>query len=101
MPSINDLVPQNARKIIGESSKLLPLSSHDIIQALKGEKVIIIANNARVKHVIPGILRAAKELDAIIAFELAKSEGNIKGGYTGMNPSFYAKTVFDYAEKVN
>lgn len=101
MSNINDLVPQNARKIIGTSSNILPLSSHDIMKALKGEKVIIIANNARVKHVIPGILRAAKELDAIIAFELAKSEGNLKGGYTGMNPSFYANTVFDYAEKAN
>ena len=33
--SLSDLVPQNARKIIGSASKLLPLSSHDIIKALK------------------------------------------------------------------
>lgn len=97
--NISDLVPQNARKIIGKSSKLCPLSSHDILRALKGEKVIIMACNARIKHVIPGIMRAAKELDAVISFELAKSEGNLKGGYTGMTPSIYARTVFDYAEK--
>lgn len=97
--SINDLVPENARKIIGKSSKLCPLSSHDILKPLKGDKVIIIACNARIKHVIPGIMRAAKELDAVISFELAKSEGNLKGGYTGMTPSLYSKIVFEYAEK--
>ncbi len=44
-------------------------------------------------------MRAAQELDAIIAFELAKSEGNLKGGYTGMDPYIFFDTIMGYAEK--
>ena len=38
------------------------------------------ACNTRIRHVVPGIMRAAEELDAIVGFEMAKSEGHIDGG---------------------
>jgi fructose-bisphosphate aldolase class II len=60
--------------------------------------MIIMACNTRIRHAIPGILRAAQELDAVVAFELAKSEGDVDGGYTGQDPETFFETVVDYAE---
>jgi fructose-bisphosphate aldolase class II len=97
---LQDLMPANARKKLGGASKLNVLSSHDVFRVLKDDKVIIMACNTRIKHVIPGIMRAAEDLDAVVCFELAKSEGNLKGGYTGMDPYKFADTVFGYAEAV-
>jgi fructose-bisphosphate aldolase class II len=45
-------------------------------------------------------MRAAEELDAPVAFELAKSEHGLDGGYTGLTPETYFKTVVNYAEEV-
>lgn len=98
--TLQELMPANARKKLGSASKLCVLSSHDVFRVLKDDRVIIMACNTRIKHVIPAIMRAAQDLDAVVCFELAKSEGNLKGGYTGMTPAIYADTVFAYAEEV-
>ncbi len=98
--TLQDLMPANARKKLGGASKLNVLSSHDVFRTLKDDKVIIMACNTRIKHVIPAIMRAAEDLDGVVCFELAKSEGNLKGGYTGMDPYKFADTVFGYAEAV-
>ena len=65
--------PENALRVIGEESKILLMNSKDILRAIFDEKIIIMACNARIPFVIPGIMRAAQELDAVVAFELAKS----------------------------
>ena len=83
--------PAQVAKKLGSASKVLLVSSDPVFRALKDHKVIIMACNTRIKHVIPGIMRAAQDLDAIIAFELAKSEGNLKGGYTGMDPYIFVR----------
>lgn len=98
--TLGDLMPANARKKLGNATRLKVLSSHDIFRVLRDEKIIIMACNTRIKHVIPGIMRAAEDLDAIVCFELAKSESNLKGGYTGMAPAGYADVVFGYAEQL-
>ena len=98
--TLQDLMPANARKKLGSASKLNVLSSHDVFRTLKEDKVIIMACNTRIKHVIPGIMRAAQDLDAVVCYELAKSESDLKGGYTGMTPAQYADVVFGYAEAV-
>jgi fructose-bisphosphate aldolase class II len=98
--TLQDLLPANAKKKLGSASKLNVLSSHDVFRVLKEDKVIIMACNTRIKHVIPGIMRAAQALDAVVCYELAKSESDLKGGYTGMTPAQYADVVFGYAEAV-
>ena len=98
--TLQELMPANARKKLGSASKLNVLSSHDVFRVLKEDKVIIMACNTRIKHVIPGIMRAAQDLDAVVCYELAKSESDLKGGYTGMTPAQYADVVFGYAEAV-
>lgn len=77
-------------------------------KALKDKKAIVMACNTRNPLPIPGIMRAAQELDAVIAFELSKREiylTNIEGLYpegdhslSGMTPKSYAEIVAKYAE---
>lgn len=94
-----DRIPENAKKKLGSGSKVCLVSGKDVFDVFKDEKVIIMACNTRIRHVIPGIMRAARDLDAIVAFELAKSEGDVDGGYTGMDPNTYSETVIGYAEE--
>ena len=61
--------------------------------------MIVMACNARIKHVIPGIMKAAEELDSVVAFELTRTEGGNDGGYTGQTPEIYFETIVDYAER--
>ncbi|KPK76527.1 MAG: fructose-bisphosphate aldolase [candidate division Zixibacteria bacterium SM23_73] len=96
---ILDLRPKHVLKNLGSKSRVCLLNSHDIFKVLMDEKVIIMACNARIKHVIPGIMRAAEELDSVVAFELAKSEGSVNGGYTGQTPQVFFETVVEYAEE--
>ena len=93
--------PQNVLARMGSSSKICPTNSKIILNALKDDPVIVMACNIRIKHVVPGIMRAAEELDAIVGFELARSEGNLKGGYTGMTPDLFVEMLLDYAEQIN
>jgi len=85
-----------AKKLAG--SKLLLINSQPVFQAFLDQSVIVMACNTRIKHVIPGILKAGKEMEAIVAFELAKSECNPEGGYTGFTPKSYVETILEYAE---
>ncbi len=83
------------------NSRVCLLNSKDILRVLKAEPVIVMACNTRIKHVIPGIMRAAEELDAVVAFELARSECSLEGGYTGFTPKLYAETVIGYAQETH
>ena len=97
---ILDLRPEHIQRKLGSKSKVCLLNSHDIFGVLKDEKVIVMACNTRIKHVIPGIMRAAEELDSIVAFELAKTEGSVTGGYTGQTPQIFFETIVGYAEEM-
>jgi fructose-bisphosphate aldolase class II len=94
-------IPANAAAKVPKGHPACPLNGHDVFKALSPHKVIVMACNIRIPSVIPGIMRAADELDAVVAFELAKTEGNVDGGYTGMNPEIFVSTILSYAEKVN
>lgn len=94
-----DLRPARVRERL-EDSRVCLLNSKDILRVLKDVPVIIMACNTRIKHVIPGIMRAAEELDAVVGYELAKSECDLKGGYTGFTPDLYFQTVTGYAAEV-
>jgi fructose-bisphosphate aldolase, class II len=100
MRTVLELRPPNALARLGDDSRVCLLNGKDVIRVLREDPVIIMACNARIKHVIPGIMRAAEDLDAAICFEIAKSEGDLDGGYTGMDPRAYWETVVGYAEEV-
>ncbi len=96
-----DKVPEKIRKILGKESAVCLLSGKDVFTALKDEKLIVMGCNPRIKHTIPGIMKAAEELDAVVAFELTKTEGGLDGGYTGLTPEIFCNTILEYAREFN
>ena len=99
--AMKKFVPPNAAAKVPKDHPACPLSGRDVFRALSSHKVIVMACNIRIPSVIPGIMRAADELGAVVAFELAKTEGNVDGGYTGMNPGIFVDTILSFAKKVN
>jgi len=95
------LRPDHIREKLGSKSKVCLLSSKPIFSVLKDRACIVMACNTRIKHVIPGIMRAARELEAVVAYELAKSECDLQGGYTGMTPTDFFEAIVDYAERLS
>lgn len=93
-----DFVPPIVRDRLGTESTVCLLSGQDVFLGLCHERMIVMAANPRISHVIPGIMRAAQELDAVVAFELTRTEGGIDGGYTGQTPESFSTTVLSYAE---
>ena len=88
-------------KKFGTDNKVCAINLKDIMTVFKHERIILMACNIRIKHVVPGIMRAAKDLNAIVGFELAKSEGDLNGGYTGQTPDIFTEMLFEYAERTN
>ncbi|MDO9538304.1 MAG: class II fructose-bisphosphate aldolase [Thermoplasmata archaeon] len=78
-----------------------PIPGDIMFRSLKDQGVIIMAANARMtRGVARGIFRAAQDLDAPIMFEIARSECNQDGGYTGMKPIDYAKQIQLAADEI-
>lgn len=92
--------PDNIKEKLGSQSRVCLINGHDVFRNIRDEKIIVMACNTRLKAVIPGIMKAAKETDSLVAFELAKSESDLKGGYTGMTPQMYFETLVAYAEEI-
>jgi fructose-bisphosphate aldolase, class II len=95
--SLKRFIPENALQAIPAGNPACPVNGHDVYQTLAAHKTIVMACNIRIPLVIPGIMRAARELDAVVAFELAKTEGDLKGGYTGLTPELFVETILKAA----
>ncbi len=95
-----DMRPENIKAKLGAKSKTCLINGRDIFENIRDDKIIIMACNTRIKHVIPGIMKAAMETDSLVAFELAKSEADLKGGYTGMTPQDYFDVIVEYADEI-
>ena len=77
-----------------------PISGDTLIKAMDGQKTIIMAANVRMtRGVSKGIMRAAKDWDSAVIFEIARSESDLSGGYTGMTPEMYKKDVEKASEE--
>ncbi len=94
-----DAVPERIRKKLGTKSEIALLNGKDVFTRLRDEQTIVMACNTRIKHVIPGIMKAAEELDAVVAFELTPTEGGLDGGYTGQTPESFFDAIIDYADQ--
>jgi len=74
-----------------------PISGKLMFNALRDKDVIAMAVNVRIRHCLHGVMEAAKEADAAIIFEIAKSET----GYTAQSPEEYANYVKEIAHKID
>ncbi len=99
--TLQELVPEKIKSRLGSKSTICLLNGKDVFSSLRHEPVIVMACNTRIRHVIPGIMKAAEELDAVVAFELTQTEGGLDGGYTGQTPRIFFDTVIDYADRCN
>jgi fructose-bisphosphate aldolase class II len=95
---LHDKISPRIQKLFGTDCKACLLDGGTVYRHISDSPFIIMACNPRIKHVIPGIMRAAEELDAVIAFELTATEGGMDGGYTGQTPQQFVTTVMEYAE---
>jgi len=71
-----------------------PVSGSTIFGGISGQKTIIMAANTRIATVARGIFKAAKDTDSAVFMELARSECDLEGGYTGLTPK-------DFSEKMS
>lgn len=75
-----------------------PMPGKILFDRVRDRNTIIMAVNTRVTAgVARGIFRAAKAMDSAVIFELARSESNLEGGYTGLLPGDFAKNTMDAA----
>ncbi|MDR3165138.1 MAG: class II fructose-bisphosphate aldolase [Synergistaceae bacterium] len=82
--------PLNVQAKFG-GSELGLVSGRDIATAAKETGTIVLAGNARNALVIKGLLKAAKELDAPVLIELAKSESAYCGATYDNIPEYALK----------
>ena len=92
-------VPDKIRSLLGSDSTICLLNGKDVFSALRDENLIVMACNTRIRHAIPGIMKAAEELNAVVAFELTRTEGGLDGGYTGQTPQVFFRSIIEYAEQ--
>lgn len=93
-------IPDHVKPLLGSDSKVCIINGAVAFNYAGSTPFIIMGCNPRIKHVIPGIMRAAEELDALVAFELSATEGGLDGGYTGQTPEMFVQTVIEYAESL-
>ena len=77
-----------------------PISGSAILRGVSGQKTIVMAANARVATVAQGIFKAAKDTDSAVFLELARSESDLKGGYTGLTPQAFSDRMRKAASEV-
>ncbi|MCL7414623.1 MAG: class II D-tagatose-bisphosphate aldolase, non-catalytic subunit [ANME-2 cluster archaeon] len=67
---------------------------------LKDKDTIILAANPRIALVNKGIFQAAKDMDAALIVELARSECDLMGGYSGQKPADFSRMAGEAAREV-
>jgi fructose-bisphosphate aldolase, class II len=75
-----------------------PISGSTIFKGITGQKTIVMAANTRVAMVAQGIFRAARDADSAVFMELARSESDLKGGYTGLTPHDFGEKMREAAK---
>lgn len=99
--SLLDLRPENFRKAFPDS-KVLAVNGKDIIRSAMDEASpwVAMACNTRHETSIYGLVQASMELDAPVIYEIALSESDMQGGYTGMDPRQYIEAVVRINEEL-
>ena len=78
-----------------------PISGKKVFNVLKNEECIILACNPRIiPGVAKGVFRAAKDMDAALIMELARTECNQHTGYTGLTPESFSKFLLEANNEV-
>jgi len=77
-----------------------PIDGKKIYNSLKDKNLAILATNIRIiPGVLEGIFQAAKELNSVVIIQAAKSECNLKDGYTRLTPGELIEQAMIVSEK--
>ena len=68
-----------------------PIPGSTILPGVSGQKTIVMAANTRIATVAKGYSRQQKTPIRQYFMELARSECDLKGGYTGLTPRIFQK----------
>ncbi len=74
-----------------------PIPGSTILGGISGRRAIVMAANIRIATVAQGIFRAAKDTDSAVFMELARSECDLNGGYTGFTPGTFSEKMHEAA----
>jgi fructose-bisphosphate aldolase class II len=78
-----------------------PVSGEKVYTALRDKDCIVMAANMRfIPGIADGVLRAAKDTNTPVIIEIARSESDLKGGYTGYTPKDFAERIMAAAARV-
>ncbi len=77
-----------------------PIAGSTILNGIAGNNAIVMAANTRIATVAQGIFQAAKDTDSVVFMELARSECDLNGGYTGMTPADFSEKMQKAAQAV-
>ncbi len=78
-----------------------PLPGKKVFNALKDKRCIILACNPRITiGVAKAVFKSAKDMDAALIMELARTECNHKVGYTGLTPATFAENLKKANEEI-
>ena len=75
-----------------------PIPGSTILGGISGKKTIVMAANIRIATVAQGIFKAAKDTDSAVFMELARSECDLNGGYTGFTPKTFSEKMNEAAK---
>ncbi|MBL7055001.1 class II fructose-bisphosphate aldolase [Candidatus Woesearchaeota archaeon] len=82
-------------------NEMKPISGKKIFKALKDQNCIVLACNPRIiPGIAKGIFRAAKDMDAALLMELARTECNHHTGYTGLTPETFSRFLIEANDEV-
>ncbi len=86
---------------MNKMSDYTPISGKKVFDALRDNGCIIMAANTRfIPGIAKGILRAAKDTNSPVIIEIARSECDLSGGYTGYTPKDFADRIISIAREV-
>lgn len=78
-----------------------PMSGEELFNGVRDKDCIVLAANTRyMPGTAKGILKAAKETDTPVLIEIARSECDLDGGYTGYTPETFAERIKEVANEV-
>jgi fructose-bisphosphate aldolase, class II len=77
-----------------------PIPGSVILNGIAGHRTIVMAANTRIATVAEGIFQAARDTDSAVFMELARSESDLTGGYTGLVPKDFSEKMLEAARKV-
>lgn len=77
-----------------------PLPGSVILDSMSGNRAMVMAANVRIATVAEGIFQAAKDTDSAVFMELARSESDLSGGYTGLVPEAFSQKMQEAAKNV-